>query len=260
MNTASMNPQTQEHRFESVALAIPAYNEADVIEEFLTELDDALQTHSVEHKFVIVNDRSKDNTLEVLEQLKPKLSGELIVVTNEVNSGHGPTVINAYKKALELGTDWILQVDGDGQFEGDDVQLLFSYARSGADIVTGQRTQRFDPWYRRVVTTTLPKALKLGFGVTRGDINCPFRLYRSSVLAEILEQIPADSLTPHVLMTILEEKSQYRCAEIPVRHRPRRGDSEQGTTWRASKVLIPKKLLIFLKDSLKQLGKFRKTI
>lgn len=248
------------HLFGSVAVAIPAYNEADGIEGFLTEIDQALAKGTTRHHIVVVNDRSSDNTLEVLEGLKPKLEGELIVITNEVNSGHGPTVLNAYQRALETGAEWIFQVDGDGQFEGEDVSLLFSYARSGAPIVTGQRITRFDPWYRRVVTTTLPRALQVLFGIKRNDINCPFRLYRSDVLAEILEKVPQDSLTPHVLMTILEEKSAHRCAEIPVRHRPRRGDSEQGTTWRASKILIPKKLLVFLKDSLKQLFQFRKTL
>ena len=244
----------------TVALAIPAYNEADGIAGFLTDMDAVLDACSDRHWFVIVNDVSTDNTVEVLNELAPQLSGTLIAVTNEVNSGHGPTVLNAYRGALETGADWILQVDGDGQFEAEDIELLFRHANAGAAIVTGEREVRFDPWYRKVVTGTLPLALKLAFGVQRRDINCPFRLYRADVLPAILDQVPADSLTPHVLMTVLEARSGHRHVEIPVQHRPRRGDTEVGTTWGDAKdLVVPKKLLIFLKDALGQLVSFRQS-
>jgi len=245
----------------SVALAIPAYNEADGIAGFLRDMDAVLDACSGQHWFVIYNDVSTDNTMEVLESLAPELKGTLIAETNAVNSGHGPTVLNAYRRALETGADWVLQVDGDGQFEAEDIELLFRHAQAGASIVTGEREVRFDPWYRKVVTGTLPLALKTAFGVERRDINCPFRLYSSEVLPAILDQVPSDSLTPHVLMTVLEHRSGERHVEIPVQHRPRRGDTEVGTTWGdAKELIIPKKLLIFLKDALVQLVSFRRSL
>lgn len=245
----------------SVALAIPAYNEADGIAGFLTDLDAVLAACSDRHWFVVVNDVSTDDTAAVLAEVGPTLTGTLIAQTNEVNSGHGPTVLNAYRRALETGADWILQVDGDGQFEAEDIEVLFRHAQAGAAIVTGEREVRFDPWYRKAVTRALPLALRAAFKVKRRDINCPLRLYRADVLPGILDQVPADSLTPHVLMTVLEDRSGHRHVEIPVQHRPRRGDSEVGSTWgEAKKLLIPKKLLIFLKDALIQLVSFRRRL
>lgn len=245
----------------SVALAIPAYNEADGIAGFLKDMDAVLDACSDQHCFVVVNDVSTDNTAEVLDALGPDLAGEMIAVTNPVNSGHGPTVLNAYRRALATGADWILQVDGDGQFEAEDIELLFRHAQAGVAIVTGEREVRFDPWYRKVVTGALPLALRTAFEVDRRDINCPFRLYRADVLPEILDQVPADSLTPHVLMTVLEDRSGHRHVEIPVQHRPRRGDTEVGTTWGDAKnLLIPKKLLVFLKDAAVQLVGFRRSL
>jgi len=245
----------------SVALAIPAYNEADGIAGFLTDLDAVLDRHSARHWFVVVNDESTDDTAAVLDALGPQLTGTMIAMTNPVNSGHGPTVLNAYRRALDTGAEWILQVDGDGQFEAEDIELLFRHAEAGAAIVTGERTVRFDPWYRKVVTSALPIALKAAFNVERRDINCPFRLYRADVLPGILDQVPADSLTPHVLMTVLEGRSGYRHVEIPVQHRPRRGDTEVGSTWGDAKnLLVPKKLMVFVKDALGQLVSFRRSL
>ncbi len=254
-----MNPKND--RISTVALAIPAYNEADGIAGFLSDLDEVLAELTDQHWFVVVNDVSTDNTAEVVEALDATLDGSVIAITNDVNSGHGPTVLNAYRAAIDTGAEWILQVDGDGQFEAEDLRLLFRHANAGAPIVTGERTVRFDPWYRRVVTKTLPHALRLAFGAKRRDINCPFRLYRCDALLPILDQVPGDSLTPHVLMTVLESRSPHRHVEVPVQHRPRRGDSEVGTTWREGRDLfIPMKLVRFLGDALKQLIVFRKSL
>ena len=245
----------------SVAVAIPAYNEADGIAGFLSDMDAVLGACSDKHWFVTVNDASTDDTAQVLDTLGPQLVGELIVMTNDVNSGHGPTVINAYRRALETDAEWILQVDGDGQFEAEDIELLFRHAEAGAAIVTGERQVRFDPWYRCAVTRALPLALQATFKVTRRDINCSLRLYRADILPAILDQVPNDSLTPHVLMTVLEDRSGHRHVEIPVQHRPRRGDTEVGSTWGDAKnLLIPKKLLVFLKDATIQLIGFRRKL
>lgn len=245
----------------SVALAIPAYNEADGIPGFLADLDEVLAKSCEKHFFVVVNDLSTDDTAEVVAGLNNELVGEVIVENNKVNSGHGPTVLNAYQRALKTGAQWILQVDGDGQFEAEDMLVLFALANEGNKIVTGARSVRFDPWYRKAVTGSLPIALRGLFGVKRRDINCPFRLYDAAVLPEILDGVPADSLTPHVLMCVLEDRSGHQHHEVVVQHRPRRGDSELGTTWRDTKnLIIPKKLLVFLGKSLVQLGQFRRSL
>lgn len=243
----------------SLALAIPAYNEADGISEFLTELDAAIAELCDKHFFVVVDDTSSDDTIEVLKALKADLTGELIIVENTENLGHGPSVQKAYRRAIETGAEWILQVDGDGQFFGTDVATVAAEAMRGHTIVTGARNTRFDPWYRTVVTSTLPLALKAGFGVSRGDVNCPFRLYRADVLEPLLDQLPDRSLTPHVLLTILEEKSGEPCSEVTVEHRPRRGDTEVGTTWgNVNNIVVPRRLIKFCAASAKQLVEFRR--
>lgn len=243
----------------SVALAIPAYNEADGIGGFISELDESLARLFTEHTFVVVDDTSKDATVQVLRDMAPSLHGEMLVIENDVNLGHGPTVIKAYRRAIATGADWILQVDGDGQFLGDDIQSLTAETDRNATIVTGARDRRFDPWYRTVLTSSLPLVLRAAFGVNRQDVNCPFRLYRADVLSDLLDQVPDDSLTPHVLLTVLEARSDQHHAEVIVRHRPRRGDSEVGTTWQQGRnLLIPRRLIDLCSKAALQLVEFRR--
>lgn len=245
---------------DTIALAIPAYNEADGIGEFLTDLDDVLAQVAGQHWFVVVNDQSTDNTVAVLEGLEPSLVGVLLLSTNDQNSGHGPTVINAYHEAMSTGADWVLQVDGDGQFEAEAVTTVLQEALSGNhDVVTGARDRRFDPWYRTVLTSALPLVLRLAFKVKRGDVNCPFRLYRTETLNEILADIPSQSVTPHVLMTVVEDRVAASHAEVTVTHRPRRGDTEVGSTWQGGRALVvPGSLVRLCRRAVSELGRFWK--
>lgn len=214
----------------TVAVAIPAYNEADGIGGFLGDLDVVLAELASHHTFVIADDRSTDGTIDVIEEVRDELSGSLELVVADVNRGHGPTVVAAYERCIELSTDVVVQVDGDGQFDAEDLRLLFGEFGQGSDVVTGNRVARVDPWFRTVVTTGVRWLLRLLFGVSRRDSNCPFRLYRTTVLVELLAKLPNDPLVPHVELTVLESRAGVVVSDVDVRHLPRRGDGP-GTMW-----------------------------
>ncbi len=60
-------------------------------------------------KLIVVNDGSKDKTFEIMQKIvedKPAL----IPLTKQ-NSGHGPTLLYAYRYAINKGADYIFQTD-----------------------------------------------------------------------------------------------------------------------------------------------------
>lgn len=231
----------------TIAVAIPAYNEADGIGGFLRELDESLAT-DWSATLVVVDDASRDGTAAVVQDMAASLRAELKVVRSSSNRGHGPTVLEAYREALATGADYILQVDGDGQFYADDISRLWLPVEAGADASTGIRMARTDPWFRRATSRVLRLYLRLAFGVAVRDPNCPFRLYRRQVLAEVLREIPEDALVPNVYLTAMAKRSGFALSEVPVRHRVRRGDPMEGSTWgpRRVRLLPPKRLLQLL--------------
>ena len=245
----------------SLVFALPAYNEADGIAEFLGELDEVAAETANRVVFVVADDCSSDRTREVVEKTAAKVSGEIDLEPGESNRGHGPTVLRAYKKALGYAPEAVFEVDGDGQFEAADVLLLVEALESGADVVTGRRASRVDPWFRKLLTWMLRQLLRFAFGVRRSDANCPFRLYRSAALEQVLEAIPPDASVPHVMMTVIEERLPLVHAEVEVRHRPRRGDHPTGTMWQSTKMLvIPWRLVTFSTHALGEMLRFRRTL
>lgn len=243
-----------------VAVAIPAYNEADGIGGFLADLDRVLATAASDHTFVVVDDASTDGTAAALAPLGPTLAGSLVVERANRNRGHGPTVLAAYRRALDLDPDLVCQVDGDGQFEAEDLLLLLDAVDQGAAVATGRRRGRADPRYRQLLSRVLRLVLRVGFGVRRSDANCPFRCYRSAVLHQLLARIPADASIPHVLLTVVEQRSGETTAEVDVRHRLRRGADETGSTWGSVRRLVPIRLVRFCWRALGELHRFRRTL
>lgn len=241
----------------SLALAIPAYNEADGIAEFLVELDEALVNWAGPVQMFVVDDASNDETSRVLDDLTGLLKSQLVAETNKANLGHGPTVLRAYRLALESGADYILQVDGDGQFEGRQCWDLFS-GLADADVAAGVRISRTDPWFRKVLSASVRIYLRLFFGVTRRDANCPFRMYRRGALARLLDEVEPDSAIPTIYLSVLESKQRLTVTEVVVRHRVRRGDSAQGTTWGTRRsLLVPTRLVRFVWNAFVESLNFR---
>jgi dolichol-phosphate mannosyltransferase len=242
----------------SVVVAIPAYNEADGVAGFLREIDRALHRHCRSLRLIVVDDASTDRTRRVLEEVGPQLEGELEVVANPVNRGHGASVLIGYRRALEHEPDFVLQVDGDGQFHGSDLRRVLVLLVDEAHAVCGVRRFRQDPWFRMTMSRFLRTYVQLGFGVTARDPNCPLRGYESAVLADLLGFLPDQSLTPNLFLTLIASRRGLALLEVDVSHRVRRGGSAQGTTWiRGPRSPVPWRLVRFSLSALRECSALR---
>jgi dolichol-phosphate mannosyltransferase len=241
----------------SVAVAIPAYNEAEGIAGFLQEIDDALSQQAGTLRLIVVDDASTDGTLGELEALRPRLQGSLEVISSPANRGHGPSVLAAYRRALEHRPDFVLQVDGDGQFDGSDLRRAFVLLMDQAHAVSGVRRFRQDPWFRMAMTRLLRLYVRFGFGVSARDPNCPLRGYEAALLGEQLAMLPDDCLIPNLYLTVIAARRGVALLEVDVSHRVRRGRSQQGSSWSAGRSPIPWRLVRFSAQALLESWSFR---
>lgn len=240
-----------------VAVAIPAYNEADGIGEFLREIDDVLAS-ACDLILVVVDDASTDDTAAEVSALVPELSGELVLHRAPQNAGHGPTLIEAYCRALETDPEYVIAVDGDGQFLGADLRRVLVLLEDGGDGVCGVRRFRYDPWFRMLMTRVLRTYVSGSFGVPTRDANCPLRGYKANFLRELLAWIPAGSLVPNLELTVLAARRGATLVEVDVNHRVRRGASETGTMFAAgSTARSIRRLMQFSWAALRESRRFR---
>lgn len=223
---------------------MPAWNEADGIEEFIRELHEHLKERLPE--FIVVDDCSTDRTREVIEDLH-RVGIRVKCHTNPRNLGHGPSTIAALRLGLASGASHVIALDGDGQFFGVDVERLVNAATTGGTaprVVEGIRTGRSDAIYRKLLSIGTNILVWSRVRALPQDANTPLRVYESETLRDLISRIPKSSLIPNLHMSVLVRQMNVDFRMIPVRSRLRRGTTASGSTWGKVGRLLPNRRLV----------------
>ncbi len=206
----------------SLVTVIPVYNESANIETVVSEWVECFRTEGVDFQIILLNDGSKDNTAEVLEKLAAA-RGECLRVVNKANSGHGRTCRMGYELALETGTEWVFQIDSDGQCNPAHFHDFWS-SREAFDCLYGERTTRDDGPGRVLVSFCCRVLVWIVTGIYIRDPNVPYRLIRAGVLREALKLVPADFDIQNVALSLaLRRLGKLRWKYIPIHFRARMG-------------------------------------
>ena len=205
---------------DALYIVMPAYNEEANIKETLSEWYPILEKIGEDSRLVVFDDGSKDATFKVMQKFAE--DHPLFIPQTKANSGHGATVLEAYKFALEAGANYVFQTDSDGQTNPDEFWQLWE-RRNDYDMVIGWRNARQDGFSRVVVTKLLKTVIKMRFGVKVTDANCPFRLMSSNILAENIKYIPRDFNLSNVLLSVIYAKRKQKVKYIPITFKPRQG-------------------------------------
>lgn len=205
---------------DSLYIIIPAYNEESNIGTVAREWHRVAESTGPDSRLVIINDGSRDDTLEILNELKKELS-QLVVLTKP-NSGHGATLLYGYNYALEHGADYIFQTDSDGQTKSEEFYAFWDM-RGAYDAIIGNRTHREDGLSRVFVTKTLKVVLNMIFHLDVTDANTPFRLIKREAMERHINKIPKDFNLSNVMLTVCLIKYGERVKFVPITFRPRQG-------------------------------------
>lgn len=113
-----------------ICLVLPTYNNAGT----LAEVIDSLLAYTSD--IIVVNDGSTDATADILRVYE----GRVVRVTYEVNRGKGYALKQGFRKALELGFEYALTIDTDGQHRAEDMQLFIEeIQRVPGALIVGSR-------------------------------------------------------------------------------------------------------------------------
>ncbi len=115
-------------------IQIPCYNEAETLEIALNDLPKQIDGID-EIEYLIINDGSKDNTVEVAKNW-----GVHHVVSFARNKGLAKGFMAGLDACLANGADIIVNTDADNQYCADDIpKLIQPILEHKADIVIGER-------------------------------------------------------------------------------------------------------------------------
>ena len=104
-------------------LVVLAYNEEKYIKKTILELIEHFDT------VIVVDDKSSDNTVTILEALSTKYNN-LKIIRNKKNIGAGKSFLTAIDFIKNTDTKYVIKVDGDNQFNLEDILKLKKISKS----------------------------------------------------------------------------------------------------------------------------------
>lgn len=203
---------------------IPTYNEAGNIGSVISRLL-TLKLNSME--ILVVDDKSPDGTGELVADLARK-EPRIHLYSRPGPRGRGYAGRDGFLRALEMGADCIVEMDGDGSHEPDTVsRLVEPIIESQADVVIGSRYVaggKIDEreWFRDLISCWARAYIRFALAISVNDPTSGFRVFSR----EALEKISPETLSaqdPFIVTEVL-----YRChlaglviREIPITFRKR---------------------------------------
>ena len=136
-------------KLNELSLFFPAFNEEDNIEKAIEHALQVLPEVAEKYEVIIVNDGSKDATLERSAEIASK--NNLVRVVSQENKGYGGAI------KLGLATckyDWIFFSDADLQFDLSEIKKFLDHA-SSRQLVIGFRQNRAEGWKRVFLVSAL---------------------------------------------------------------------------------------------------------
>lgn len=191
-------------------VVIPAYNEALNIKKTVIDL----KNNAPDVDYVVVNDGSKDNTLEVLEQ------NNFNYIDSICNLGLFGAVQTGFKLAMKEKYDVVIQFDGDGQHSAKYIDLLVKEIENGNSIAIGSRfVDEKKPFTARMIGSRLiAGAIKLISGKTIKDPTSGFRAYDKACIRDYATEMN-NPPEPDTLVYMLRKNRKIKEVQVQMSER-----------------------------------------
>ncbi len=203
-----------------LSVIIPAYNEEKRLPKTLEEIDKYLRKQDYDYEILVVNDGSKDKTVEIAKGLISKIKN-LIVTGYKKNRGKGYAVRFGM---LEAKGDYRLFTDADNSTSIDHVEKIWPEFKKGFDVIIGSRDIKGavldppQPWIRKLI---LGEGFKLYRKIIIGlrgieDTQCGFKCFTKKATEKIFQKcrINRFAFDPEIL--VIAKKLGYEIKEIPI--------------------------------------------
>lgn len=197
-----------------LTLVLPVYNQAGYIAGVVREIEGVLRHAGVDYELILAENRSPDNTLEVLQEIARKNRRARVV--EAPIKGYGGAIIQGY--ALARGR-FVAHMGSTGQIEPRLIVECYRIVQKGkADIAKPYRAVR-ENWLRRANSRAFNTFANLLFSLNTHDTNsCPKVFARQWL--KIFDLQFRDSFLDLELLA-KARLLNLKIVEVPTHHRPR---------------------------------------
>ncbi len=170
------------YKNQKIVVVLPAYNASKTLQQTYEEIP-----FDWVDEVVLVDDASKDNTVEVARSL-----GIKHIIIHEKNKGYGGNQKSCYKKALELGADIVVMLHPDYQYTPKLITAMISIIGNGlypvvfASRILGKGALRGGmPLYKYIANRVLTFIQNLLMNQKLSEYHTGYRAFSAEVLKKL---------------------------------------------------------------------------
>ncbi|MFQ5666496.1 MAG: glycosyltransferase family 2 protein [Candidatus Binatia bacterium] len=206
-----------------LSVILPAFNEEANVEQVVRSCVAYLEARMPDYEILVVNDGSRDRTGEILDQLVGTFT-RLRPLHHAQNRGYGAALRTGFDAAVKR---FVFYMDGDGQFDIRDLDLLLPLVTDEEHIVTGYRIERQDPFVRRLNAKLFGGWLvRILLNVRVRDLNCAFKLIPKNILENITLESTGALINAEMYGRAVQRG--FGVKEVGVHHYPRTAGVQTG--------------------------------
>lgn len=222
-------------KLKSLTIFFPFFNDAGTVDEAINQAyKHGREVAQVLEVIAIHGGKSTDNTLQEIKKQKKKYT-DLIIIDKTNNWERYGVIKYGFLKASK---EWVFYTDGDLQYSLKDLaKLVDRQQKTKADVVNGYRKHRLDSVIRMIGGNLYRRLSKVAFKLPIDDLECDFRLIRSSFVKKINFKTHDSSILLELIKQLELHKARF--AEVEINHYPRRYGSSTYTPWSLIKEKLP---------------------
>lgn len=198
-------------------VVIGTYNESENIPSLLPDI----LSLGPQYEAIVVDDNSPDGTGVLVSQIAAS-EARIHLVQRPARLGYGSAYLEGFKAALDMGADYVVQMDADYSHHPLDVPRLVA-AAEGADVVVGSRYVKGGavegwPFRRKLISRSASLVVRLLLGLRIHDCTGGFKCFPRSTLESInFADIRSRGFASSYEINYFCHRSGKALQEVPIR-------------------------------------------
>ena len=201
-----------------LSVIIPAYNEEKRISKTLLEVNKFLSAQNYSYEIIVVDDGSKDGTVELVKNLEEKVKN-LRVIDNKENHGKGYVVRQGI---MEAKGKYRLFMDADNATTVNQVKNLLPFFQDGYDVVIGDRDlkeseiKKHQSRFKEILGDMGNILIQILAVPGIKDTQCGFKCFSEKFVEEVFPKLKVDRWGFDIEILALAKKFGYKIKTVPV--------------------------------------------
>lgn len=218
-----------------LSILIPAYNEGKTIHLILDRVREVELDHGIQKEIIIVNDCSKDDTVEKVEAyMAANPDMDMRLYSQPHNQGKGAAINRAIK---ECTGDYLIIQDADLEYDPSEYNLLIKPVfMDNADVVYGSRFMGHHPhrilfFWHSIGNKFLTFLSNMMTNLNLTDMETCYKLMRSSIAKSITIKENRFGIEPEITAK-LSKVPRIRIYEVGISYYGRTYEEGKKIGWK----------------------------